>query len=128
MKNDRYYLFEVLCVFFWFLLDGCWLMEWRVLTYLFSTLSVTMAVGMFWYLSKEKTAVLVTSADASWLLTNIAWAVGDLEKNAQMILTAKLGFALGFLLCLLAFASSDKCRTIILSRVRILNFFNTTKE
>ena len=119
-------MLEILCVFFWFLLDGFWLMEWKFLTYLFSALAIGIAVVMFRYIKRERVVVLVACADFSWLVLNVLWAVGDMSKIEPALTAAKWLFLLGGLLCFAAFFCSDahkRYQALALSRVRILKYF-----
>ena len=113
-------------MFFWFLLDGFWLLEWKFLTYLFSVIAIATAFLMFRFIKKERVIVLVACADTSWLLLNVLWAVGDLSQVQQALIAAKILFLVGGLFCLCAFWSSESSKrlhVLILSRMRILKFF-----
>jgi hypothetical protein len=120
---------EILCVLFWFLLDGFWLMEWKFLTYGFSVIAMATALLMFRYIKRERVLVLIACADTSWLLLNILWAVGDLSKIHHALVAAKMLFVVGAMFCFLAFCateSSKRIHLLILSRLRILKFFQRT--
>lgn len=127
--NDRsktYVMLEILCVFFWFLLDGFWLLEWKILTYGFSVIAIITAILMFFYIKRERVVVLIACADTTWLLLNILWAVGDLSHIEGAINTARILFFMGGLLCFIAFLSADVSKrmyVLVLSRLRILKFF-----
>jgi hypothetical protein len=121
-----YTALEILCVFFWFLLDGFWLMEWKWLTYGFSVAAVATACLMFCFIKRERVVVLIACADTSWLLLNILWAVGDLSKVPQALLAAKWLFLVAGIFCLVAFLATEaqrRLQVLILSRLRILKFF-----
>lgn len=125
-----YTILEILCVFFWFLLDGFWLLEWKHLTYVFSVIAIITAALMFWFIKKERVIVMVACADTCWLILNVFWAVGDLSKIPQALLTAKIFFGIGGLFCLVAFLVSEarlRLHFLILSRLRILKFFQRTR-
>lgn len=117
---------EILCVFFWFLLDGFWLLEWKFLTYAFSVIALATAALMFRFIKRERVIVLVACADTSWLLLNVLWAMGDLSQIQQAILAAKILFLVGGLFCFVAFWTSEshkRLNLLVLSRMRILKFF-----
>ena len=119
-------MLEIICVFFWFLLDGFWLMEWKFPTYLFSALAIGIAIWMFGCIKRDRVVILVASADFSWLLLNVLWAVGDLSKIDPAITAAKWLFLLGGILCFIAFVISDshkRVHTLALSRLRVLKYF-----
>jgi hypothetical protein len=124
-----YTILEILCVFFWFLLDGFWLMEWKLLTYAFSVIALATAFLMFRFIKKERVIILIACADTSWLLLNVLWAVGDLSKVHNALVVAKALFLVGGLFCILAFCASEstkRLQLLILSRLRILKFFQRT--
>jgi len=128
-ESQIYTVLEILCVFFWFLLDGFWLMEWKLLTYGFSVIAMATALLMFQYIKRERVLVLIACADTSWLLLNILWAIGDLSKIHGALLAAKTLFLVGGLFCFMAFCateSSKRIHLLILSRLRILKFFQRT--
>jgi hypothetical protein len=128
LTAKRYTILELVCVLFWFLLDGFWLLEWKFLTYGFSVLALATAVWMFRYIKKEKTVILIACADSSWLLLNVLWAVGDLSQIEPAIIIAKALFLVGGLFCLAAFLATEarkRLHVLILSRLRILRFFES---
>jgi hypothetical protein len=124
-RKEMFSAVELLCVFFWFLLDGFWLMEWRVLTYAFSILALGAAGMMFLFINRQRAVVFVTCADTSWLLCNVSWAVGDLAHVPAAIRIAKALFLVGLFFCACAFHSADKrgFLSLVLSRMRIISLF-----
>jgi hypothetical protein len=128
-NSKTYTVLEILCVFFWFLLDGFWLMEWKLLTYIFSGIAIATALLMFRFIKHERVLVLIACADTSWLFLNILWAIGDLSKIQPALTAAKALFLVGGLFCLLAFCATEsrkRLHFLILSRLRILKFFQRT--
>lgn len=128
---QTYRVLEIFCVFFWFLLDGFWLMEWKFLTYLFSVFAIGIALWMFWHIKRERVVILVACADSSWLLLNVLWAVGDMSKIEPALTAAKWLFLAGGLFCFAAFISSEshkRFQALALSRVRILKYFRAPEE
>jgi hypothetical protein len=127
--QKTYTILEILCVLFWFLLDGFWLLEWKFLTYFFSVIAFLTAFVMFRFIKKERVLVLVACADTSWLILNILWAIGDFTKIPQATIAAKIFFAVGCAFCFVAFFVSEageRLQFLILSRLRILKFFQRT--
>jgi hypothetical protein len=125
-ESQTYTFLEILCVFFWFLLDGFWLLEWKYLTYGFSVIALATAALMFRFIKRERVIVLIACADTSWLLLNVLWALGDMSKLQQAIVAAKILFIVGGLLCFVAFWVSEshkRLHVLVLSRMRILKFF-----
>lgn len=102
------------------------MLEWKFLTYAFSVIAIATAFLMFRFIKRERVIVLIACADTSWLLLNILWAIGDLSKIHEALLAAKALFLVGSLLCFVAFCASDsskRLQILILSRLRILKFF-----
>jgi hypothetical protein len=125
-----YTILEILCVLFWFLLDGFWLLEWKFLTCFFSVIAILTAFVMFRFIKKERVLVLVACADTSWLILNILWAIGDFTRIPQATISAKIFFAIGCAFCFVAFCVSEageRLQFLILSRLRILKFFQRTR-
>ncbi len=125
-SSKKYTALEIACVFCWFLLDGFWLLEWKLLTYAFSVIAVTFGAAMFMYIKHERVVVLVACADTTWLLLNILWAIGDLSKLSMALYSAKVLFLVAFLFCVAAFFASEvksSLSSLVLSRLRILKFF-----
>jgi len=128
LDAKTYTKLEILCVFFWFLLDGFWLLEWKLMTYAFSVFALVTAGLMFKFIKRERTIVLVACADTSWLLLNVLWAIGDLNKIPVALYSAKALFPVGGILCLAAFCTTEasrKLQVLILSRLRILKYFES---
>jgi hypothetical protein len=135
-ESKTFAALELLCVFFWFVLDGFWLMEWRQLTYAFSALAIGTGLAMFFFIAHQLPVILVACADFSWLLTNILWAVGDLSEVKPAIGAARVLFWVGLVICGAAAAAAawqralnwDKSRltpgaSLVLARLRILQLF-----
>ena len=130
-NTQKYRTLEIICVFFWFLLDGFWLMEWRIPTYLFSALAIAIAIWMFPYIKRNRVVILVACADFCWLVLNVLWAVGDMSKIEPALTAAKWLFLLGGLFCFAAFVLSDshkRVHTLALSRLRVLKYFQRPAE
>ena len=122
-KAEKLAVLEILCVFFWFLFDGLWLMEWMWLTYAGSLISFSLAVVIFFYLELEIVAILIAVVDTLWLLMNIFWIVADFSKLDWALEAAKISFSIGVLIFILAFiisASGRKFVQLVLRRLRVL--------
>lgn len=129
MKDSSriYKILEILCVLFWFLLDGFWLFEWEILTYIFAGIALSLALLMFACIKREAVVVLVACADVSWLLFNICWAVGDLSGTATALTMAKVLFWIGVAFCAFAFLKAEagqKFQVMVLSRMRVLKLLS----
>ncbi|MDO8496709.1 MAG: hypothetical protein Q7S43_04660 [bacterium] len=122
-KAEKLAVLEILCVFFWFLFDGFWLMEWMWLTYAGSLISFLLAVAIFFYLEREIVAMLIAIVDTFWLLMNIFWIVADFSKLDWALEAAKISFLIGTSVFVLAFiisASGKKFVQLLLRRLRVL--------
>jgi hypothetical protein len=124
--SKTYSALELLCVFFWFLLDGFWLIKWTIAVHVFSALALAAAASMFFFIKREIVLVLVACADLSWLVCNITWAAGDLSHVPGALFSAKVVFFVGLALCggaLFAADSDRRWSSLILRRIRIIRFF-----
>ena len=122
-KAEKLAVLEILCVFFWFLFDGFWLMEWVGLTYTGSLISFSLAVAIFFYLEREIVSMLIAVVDTFWLLMNIFWIVADFSKLDWALEAAKISFLIGTSVFILAFiisASGKKFVQLLLRRLRVL--------
>ena len=122
-KAEKLAVLEILCVFFWFLFDGFWLMEWVGLTYAGSLISFSLAVAIFFYLEREIVSMLIAVVDTFWLLMNIFWIVADFSKLDWALEAAKISFLIGISVFVLAFiisASGKKFVQLLLRRLRVL--------
>jgi len=125
-SSKTYAALELSCVFFWFLFDGFWLMEWKIAAYVFCGLALTTVAMMFFFIKRELALILVACADASWLVCNVTWAIGDLSHIAEAFVAAKAAFFVGLALCgcaLLATDARKRLSALILSRIRIVRHF-----
>ena len=110
-----------------------WVTYLHGIAWLLAALIVWFIVPASWregYVVTAVVIILVACADTCWLILNILWAVGDLSKIPQALLTAKIFFAIGGLFCFIAFCLSEageRLQFLILSRLRILKFFQRTR-
>ncbi len=120
-------LLETITVFLWFLLDGLWLMEWRVATYVCSAVCLVTCLLIFTVLERKRVLLWMASADTAWLCTNILWAVGDLQRQPALLLAAKVCFFVGVLLFAVAILISKTHKEfaeLVLRRMRLLQIFS----
>ncbi len=120
-------LLETITVFLWFLLDGLWLMEWKVATYICSCACLSTCLLIFAVLERKRVLFWMAGADTAWLCTNILWAIADLEQETHLLLAAKLCFFGGVILFAVAFGLGrmhKELGELILRRMRILQIFS----
>ena len=122
-KSKELILWEALCVVFWLLLDGFWLLEWKFLTYSAAFGAVFSATVMFVYLEKKLITYLVACAESLWILMGIFWATAGFYKLAWANSIAICCFVLSIVLLLTAYAKSDAkdvAQGIVMRRLRAL--------
>lgn len=122
-EAEKLAVLEILCVFFWFLFDGFWLMEWMRLTYAGSLISFSLDMAIFFYLEREILAILIAVVDTFWLLMNIFWIVADFSKLDWALEAAKISFWIGTFIFIIAFVISASGRQfvqLVLRRLRVL--------
>ena len=126
-RAEKLTLLELLCVFFWFLFDGFWLMEWAWATYIGSFISLVLAVAIFFYIERELVAILISVVDTFWLIVNTFWAIFDFTKIGWTHDVAKVSFWLGAVLFVLAFIvgkPGKKVFQMVLLRFRIFKLLS----
>jgi len=124
-QSQKLTVLELFCVFFWFMFDGFWLMEWMWPTYICSFISFSLAVKIFFYIDRTPLSILIAVVDTMWLSMNICWIVGDFSGTQWLISVAKVSFWLGatiFTLALLL-SKSGQSLSLVLRRLRVLRFF-----
>jgi len=122
---------ELLCVFFWFLLDGFWLYENKELTIVTSVLSIVFFFGMFATLPSNLSMILIALADGCWLTCNITWARGDLYHETFVLGEAKITFLIGcgfWLASIITAQEKNLLSAFVLSRLRVIQFFKKDKS
>ena len=126
-RAEKLTLLELLCVFFWFMFDGFWLMEWALATYIGSFISLALAVAIFFYIERELVAVLIAVVDTFWLIVNTFWAIFDFTKITWTHDVAKVSFWIGTVLFVLAFMVGKPGKRIfqmVLLRFRIFKLLS----
>ena len=88
-------LVETIGSILWFLMDGFWMLNQALpaKAMIFPTLAVNLYV--FRYTRRSFSQYAVAAAMNSWLLMNICWMVGDLDKAPGPLAAARAMFALG---------------------------------
>jgi hypothetical protein len=101
-QRDRMALVETVGSVLWFIMDGFWMLDLAnpAKAMVLPTLVVNLIV--FRYTRHSFTQSAVVGAMNSWLLMNICWMIGDLNKDPKPIEVARLMFGLGVGLLLLA--------------------------
>ena len=105
-QQNRLALVETLGSVLWFIMDGFWMLSQTLPAK--GMVAPTLAVNLlvFRYTERSFSQYCVVAAMNSWLLMNICWMLGDLDKDPRPVAVAQMMFALGMLLLLLAVAKN----------------------
>jgi hypothetical protein len=105
----------------WFLLDGGWLMGWRLMSYPFIVIAVASAIARFFWLEEGRVAMHVAASECAWLAMNVFWVLGDFETIAGCIIAAKIFLLLGLIILARTFMiSPGGVKEILLRPIRRL--------
>jgi hypothetical protein len=106
--REKLVLTETIGSVLWFVMDGFWMLNAPLLakTMILPTLLVNLLV--FRYTKQSFSPFSVVAAMNSWLLMNIFWTVGDLDKTMAPLVVARTMYALGLILLVLAVAKSGR--------------------
>jgi hypothetical protein len=107
----------------WFLMDGFWMLNlaYAAKVMIWPTLAVNLFV--FRYTRRSFSQFCVVGAMNSWLLMNIFWMIGDLDKDPGPLGIARWMFGLGMMLLAMVVARNAADReglVKVLSRFRRL--------
>lgn len=104
--QDKLMFVETVGSVLWFVMDGFWMLNSPApaKTMIMPTLIVNLFV--FRYTRRSLAHLAVVAAMNSWLAMNIFWMVGDLDKAPDLIAIARVLFASGILLLVVAVAST----------------------
>ena len=86
----------------WFIMDGFWMLNQALPAKLMVLPTLAVNVSVFRYTRHSFSQFSVVAAMNSWLLMNICWMIGDLDKDVRPIAVARVMFALGIILLTLA--------------------------
>ena len=91
----------------WFVMDGFWLLDQALpaKAMVLPTLAVNLLV--FRFTKRTFSEMAVAAAMNSWLVRNTFWMVGDLDKDQRLIAIARIMFAVGLVLLVLAVTRRD---------------------
>ncbi|HYP05200.1 MAG TPA: hypothetical protein VER03_03115 [Bryobacteraceae bacterium] len=101
---DKQILVETIGSVLWFLMDGFWMLNQGspAKAMVLPTLGVNLWV--FRYTRRSMGQICVVGAMNSWLLMNISWMIGDLDKDPRGLTVARAMFAAGMVLLAVAAA------------------------
>lgn len=111
---------EIACGLLWFILDGCWMMEWPIACYIAGVGAVFWTGRIIALTERDPVSRWVCAADTAWITFNILWAVGDLASLPAATTAAKALFFVGGGCYSVAVMCADNERQIILGPLRFL--------
>jgi hypothetical protein len=119
---------EVIVGILWFLLDGMWMLEYKIACAVFCVL-LFFAINLLNYeivLAKDSTgtSTLVSFADTSWVTFNISWALGDMFNRPDLTSDAKMMFIVGGVFFIWAWLTTKRNSvTMMWNKLRIGKFW-----
>ena len=101
-EQEKLVLVETVGSVLWFLMDGFWMLNLALSAKAMVLPTLLVNLLVFRYTKHSFSQLSVAAAMNSWLLMNICWMVGDLNKDPRPIAAARVMFALGILFLMLA--------------------------
>lgn len=100
--QEHLVLTETIGSVLWFIMDGFWMLNYGLpaKAMIVPTLAVNLLV--FRYTTRSFGQTAVVGAMNSWLLMNISWMLSDLDKDPRLLTIARVMFAVGIALLVLA--------------------------
>ena len=106
----------------WFIMDGLWMLNAAVGAKAMIVPTVLVNLFVFRYTRRSVSQFSVVAAMNAWLLMNVFWMAGDLDKVPGPLVVARTMFAVGVVLLVLAVASAWRAEGVrqVLARFRRL--------
>jgi hypothetical protein len=101
-EQEKLLFVETVGSVLWFIMDGFWMLNQAFLAKAMVLPTLLVNLLVFRYTKHSLSQVSVVAAMNSWLLMNICWMLGDLDKDPRPIMAARVMFALGIVLLMLA--------------------------
>ena len=101
-EQDKLVLVETVGSVLWFIMDGFWMLNQALPAKAIALPALLVNLLVFRYTKHSLSQFSVVAAMNSWLVMNICWMVGDLDKDPRPIVAARVMFALGTLLLIVA--------------------------
>ena len=99
---DKQILVETIGSVLWFVMDCLWMLNQAMLAKAMVLPTLAVNLFVFRYTKRSFSQFAVVAAMNAWLLMNIPWMIGDLDKAPQFLESARAMFALGLILLGLA--------------------------
>ena len=119
-RRDQLALTETIGSVLWFVMDGFWMLNLALPARLMVLPTLAVNLWVFRYTKRSLGQVCVVAAMNSWLVMNILWMLGDLAKDPRPVEAARVLFALGIVLLVLAVVRGGEGLTKVLARFRRL--------
>ena len=101
---DKQVLVETIGSILWFVMDGFWMLNQAIPAKAMIVPIILVNLFVFRYTKPSLSPYAVVAAMNSWLVMNICWMVGDLDKNPAPVAIARGTFLLGMAFLVLAVA------------------------
>ena len=117
--QEKLVLVETAGSVLWFAMDGFWMLNVGGAAKAMVMPTLAMNLLVFRYTRRTLSQVAVVAAMNSWLLMNICWMVGDLDRDPRALIAARVLFGLGIALLIIA-VGRGASRPEVLARFRRL--------
>ena len=104
LEQEKLALTETIGSVLWFMMDGFWMLNQPLPAKAMIAPTVLVNLFVFRYVKRSFAQVAVVAAMNAWLAMNVFWMLGDLDRDPKLIGVARLLFAAGVALLLLAVA------------------------
>ncbi len=94
-QQDKLVRVETIGSVLWFIMDGFWMLNQAFAAKAMVIPTFVVNLLVFRYTKRSFSQYSVVAAMNSWLLMNVCWMVGDLDKDPRPITAARVLFALG---------------------------------
>lgn len=103
-QHQKLMLVETIGSVLWFIMDGFWMLNQALPAKAMVLPALAVNLFVFRYTKASFTHISVVAAMNSWLVMNICWMWSDLDKDPRPLAVARMMFALGAILLVLAVA------------------------
>jgi hypothetical protein len=101
-QGEKVLLTETIGSVLWFVMDGLWMLNHALPAKAMVLPTLAVNLWVFRFTTRSFSHMAVVAAMNSWLLMNIFWMVGDLDKDPRPLAVARAMFGLGMVLLALA--------------------------
>jgi hypothetical protein len=101
-QRDKLALTETIGSVLWFVMDGFWMLNLALPAKAMVLPTLVVNLLAFRFAKRSFSHMAVVAAMNSWLVMNILWMLGDLARDPRPIAVARVMFALGIVLLVLA--------------------------